>query len=174
MKNVGKIITIPRIIVALVILSLLLQIQKGKSHELPKYASPEFIAASILERVNEHRVSIKETPLSTEETLNTEAQQYCEMIAKGNLQAGLYSDSKFTLPIADEVVGWDTSRGMARNVMILTADKNSPALSVIRHWINQQSDIQNIENEKFIKTGVGVVRRGNTYYVCQIFSPGAR
>lgn len=172
MKKISTLITIPRIIVVLIILSLLLQIQKGKSHELPKYASAEFVAESILERVNEHRVSIKETPLTTEEALNTEAQRYCEMIAKGNLQAGLCSDATSPLPIAEEVVGWDTSRGMARNIMILSADKNSPALSVIRHWINQQSDIQNIENENFIKTGIGVVRRGNTYFVCQLFSSG--
>lgn len=170
MKTIRAVITLPRIIVALVIMCLLLQIQKGKSGELPKYASPDFVATSIIERVNEHRVSIKVKTLRLDETLNAEAQRYCEMVAKGNLQASLDGSEVLTSGIvSQDVAAWDKTKGVSRNVAAFACEDGSPALSAVRSWIGNAEQVNTIENDNFGSTGIGVVRRGNTYYVCQLF-----
>lgn len=171
MKTISKFITLPRVIIALVIVSLLLQIQKGKSGELPKYASPDFVATSIVERVNEHRLSIKAKALAINETLNAEAERYCQMVAKGNLQASVTGTTVVTDGIVSEdVAAWDKTKGVSRNVAAFTCEEGSPALNAVRSWIANQEQVGNIENDGFASTGIGVVRRGNTYYVCQIFA----
>ncbi len=170
MKAIRSIVTLPRIAVLVVILCLLFQIQKGKSVEMPKYATPDFVASSIFERVNEHRMSIKVQPLSLDESLNAEAQRYCETVAKGNLQASLASATAINCGFTqDDVTAYDRVKGVRRNVAMFTCEKGSPALNAVRQWIEHQEEVTNLENDGFVSTGVGVVRRGNTYYVCQIF-----
>lgn len=167
LHSVRRIITLPRLAVVFVLLCLLFQLQRGKSHEVPKYTAPAFMERSLLERINEHRASIKAKPLVVNHDLHNEAQRYCEMIAKGNLQASLnYSGSEGL----SEVAHWDAANGVQRNVAVLQCESTSPALDVLRSWINNPRDVSNIENEHFTTTGIGIARQGNTYVVCQIFA----
>jgi uncharacterized protein YkwD len=164
--KIARIITLPRLIMAIAVVCLLLQLQRGKSNELPKYSAPAFVKSSLIERVNEHRASLNVTPLADNGELNREAERYCEMIAKGNLQASLVrSDVNLS-----EVSDWDATKGVRRNVAVIESNSNSPALDVIRTWIANDNQANNIEDGKFNATGIGVVRRGNIYYVCEIFA----
>jgi uncharacterized protein YkwD len=162
----ARLITVPRLVIIAVIVCLLFQIQRSKSNELPKYSAPEFVGKSLLERVNAHRESIRVRGLSLDNELDSNAQRYCEMVAKGNLQASLSSNGAGLSGVA----AWDDVRGVRRNVAVFECNSNSPALDVIRQWIANNNDVNNLENAAFTATGIGVVRRGNTYYVCQIFA----
>jgi hypothetical protein len=164
-----SIVTLPRLAVLAVILCLLFQLYRGKSTELPKYTAPEYVETSLLERVNNHRVSIRLQPLQIDTQLDREAQRYCEMAAKGNLQA---SAGAFTVSNND-IAAWDNVKGIRRNVAVIEGDGKSPALSTIRKWIANESDVANLEHADLTTTGIGIVRRGNTYYICQIFASGA-
>lgn len=162
----AHIITLPRVVLAIALVCLLLQLQRGKSSELPKYSAPAFVKSSLIERVNEHRASLNVSPLSESTELNREAERYCDMIAKGNLQASLVRGNVNLSEVAD----WDASKGVRRNVAIIETNSNSPALDVIRMWVANDHQANNIEDATFRATGIGVVRRGTTYYVCEIFS----
>jgi uncharacterized protein YkwD len=59
---------------------------------------------------------------------------------------------------------------MQRNVAIFTSASGSPALDAVRAWLGQNNEVANIENPDFAATGIGVVKQGDTYYVCQIFA----
>jgi hypothetical protein len=165
-SRLRAIFTLPRIAVLAVIICLLLQLQHGKSTELPKYAAPKFMKTSLIERINEHRVSLKLKALVTDSSLDREAQRYCEMVSKGSLQASLSLSSGGAL---NELTAWDSQRGVRRSVAVFDCDSNTPALEVVRTWIASATDVRNIESEQSTTTGIGIVRRGNTYVVCQMF-----
>ena len=165
-----KIVTLPRIIIAVVIVCLLLQIQKSKSVELPKYTTPKYVGESIVERVNNHRASLHLKELSNNDSLSLTARRYAEMMAKGHLQANLANVNLAGFTSKNDVDAYDNTQGMQRNVAAFTSESASPALDAVRSWLEQNNDVANIENPDFAATGIGVVKEGNTYYVCQIFA----
>ncbi|MCS6807286.1 MAG: hypothetical protein RML40_00485 [Bacteroidota bacterium] len=160
-----QIITLPRVIVGIVILCLVFQIQRSKSVELPKYTLPEYVKQSILERVNNHRASVRVRELILNDSLSAEAYRYCEMIAKGNLQANLSA----TLSTED-VDAWDKKRGITRNVVVFEPASTSPAFDAMRMWLKHNDAANNLESASASLTGIGVVKRGNVYVICQIFA----
>jgi uncharacterized protein YkwD len=163
-----SVLTLPRIVVLIAIVCLLFQIQRGKSNEAPKYTAPKFMKTSLLERINEHRVSLKLKPLALDSSLNKEAQRYCEMAAKGNLQASLESSLASGVHLAN-VADWDNARGLHRSMATFESNSASPALDVVRTWIGNANDVSNLEDAGAATTGIGIVRKGDTYYVCQMF-----
>jgi hypothetical protein len=165
------IITLPRIIIGIVIICLALQIQKSKSVELPKYTLPEYVKQSVLERVNSHRSSIHAQELALNDSLSTEARRYCEMIAKGNLQANLASVNLTLTSNNRDIEARDSQKGLLRNVAIFESTSGSPALDAMRTWLDKNDEANNLENGEVAVTGIGVVKKGNIYYICQIFAP---
>ena len=172
--KIRRIITLPRLLVCLVILCLVLQIQKSKSVELPKYSLPEYVKQSVLERVNHHRSSLHVEELALNDSLSTEAHKYCEMIAKGNLQANLASANLSADLNARDVEAWDNKKGVVRNVAIFESKSGSPALDAVRRWLANNEEANNLERADIAATGIGVVKQGETYYICQIFAPQSR
>mgnify|MGYP002783577398 CR=1 FL=1 len=168
--NKKSIITLPRVIIGIVILCLVFQIQKSKSVELPKYTMPEYVKQSVLERVNSHRASIHAQELILNDSLSTEARRYCEMIAKGNLQANVASVNLNTTVNSNDVEAWDNKKGIVRNVAIFESTSGSPALDAMRTWLDKNDAANNLENANASVTGIGVVKHGNTYVICQIFA----
>lgn len=166
-----SVITLPRIIIGIVIICLAFQIQKSKSVELPKYTLPEYVKQSVLERVNNHRLSLHAQELTLNDSLSTEARRYCEMIAKGNLQANLASVNLTMTLNKRDVEAWDGKKGMLRNIAIFESTSGSPALDAMRTWLDKNEEANNLENGAVAITGIGVVKKGNTYYICQIFAP---
>jgi uncharacterized protein YkwD len=173
-----KIITLPRIIIGLVIVCLLFQIQKSKSIELPKYSTPKYVGESIIERVNNHRASLHLAELSNNDSLSTAARRYTEMMAKGHLQANLASvnlagfvnNNDVKNEVKNEVDAYDNAQGMQRNTAVFESTSGSPSLDAVRTWLEQNNEVANIENPAFASTGISVVKKGDTYYVCQIFA----
>jgi uncharacterized protein YkwD len=165
-----KFITLPRIVIAVVIICLVFQIQKSKSVELPKYTLPAYVGQSVVERVNNHRMSIHAPELTLNDSLSAEARRTCERMAKGNLQATLANVSLNTVSNKQDVDAWDNQHGMQRSVAVFECGSSSPSLDAIRTWLENTTDVSNIENTAFHSTGIGVVRQGNMYYVCQIFA----
>jgi uncharacterized protein YkwD len=169
-----KIITLPRIIIGLVIVCLLFQIQKSKSIELPKYSTPKYVGESIIERVNNHRASLHLAELSNNDSLSTAARRYTEMMAKGHLQANLASVNLAGFvnknDVKNEVDAYDNAQGMQRNTAVFESTSVSPSLDAVRTWLEQNNEVANIENPAFASTGISVVKKGDTYYVCQIFA----
>jgi uncharacterized protein YkwD len=172
--TMNKLITLPRILIVVVIVCLVFQIQKSKSVELPKYTLPAYVGQSIFERVNNHRASIHVPELTLNDSLSAEAERTCERIAKGNLQANLASVSigvGFNArDNARDVDAWDSQHGMQRSVAVFESGSGSPSLDAVRTWLEDSSDVNTLENMAFRSTGVGVVKHGHTYYVCQIFA----
>lgn len=168
--NKKSIITLPRVIIGIVILCLVFQIQKSKSVELPKYTMPEYVKQSVLERVNSHRASLHAQELTLNDSLSTEARRYCEMIAKGNLQANIASVNLNMAANSNDVEAWDNKKGIVRNVAIFESTSGSPALDAMRTWLDKNDAANNLENANAALTGIGVVKRGNTYVICQIFA----
>jgi uncharacterized protein YkwD len=165
-----KIITLPRIIIGLVIICLLFQIQKSKSVESPKYSTPKYVGESILERVNNHRASLHLAELSTNDSLSNAARRYTEMMAKGHLQANLVSVNLAGFVNKNDVDAYDNAQGMQRNIAVFESTSGSPALDAVRTWLEQNNEVTNIENPEFARTGISVMKNGDTYYVCQIFA----
>jgi uncharacterized protein YkwD len=165
-----KIITLPRIIIGLVIVCLLFQIQKSKSIELPKYSTPKYVGESIIERVNNHRASLHLAELSSNDSLSTAARRYTEMMAKGHLQANLASVTLAGFVNKNDVDAYDNAQGMQRNIAVFESTSGSPSLDAVRTWLEQNNEVANIENPEFAATGISVVKKGDTYYVCQIFA----
>lgn len=165
-----KIVTLPRIIIAVVIVCLLLQIQKSKSVELPKYTTPKYVGESIVERVNNHRASLHLKELSSNDSLSSTARRYAEMMAKGHLQANLASVNLAGFTSKNDVDAYDNIQGMQRNIAVFQSASGSPSLDALRMWLEQNNDVTNIENTEFTTTGIGVVKQGDTYYVCQMFA----
>lgn len=170
-KTTSSIITLPRIIIGIVIICLVLQIQKSKSVELPKYTLPEHVKESVLERVNNHRSSVRAQELTLNDSLSAEARRYCEMIAKGNLQANLASVNLNMALNKRDVEAWDNQKGVLRNVAVFESTSGSPALDAMRTWLEHNDEANNLENGEVTTTGIGVVKKGNTYYICQLFAP---
>jgi uncharacterized protein YkwD len=172
--RVRKIITLPRIVIGLVIVCLLFQIQKSKSIELPKYSTPKYVGESIIERVNNHRTSLHLAELSNNDSLSSTARRYSEMMAKGHLQANLAIPDFTRLAtkhdVKNDVDAYDNVHGMQRNIAVFESTSSSPALDAVRAWLEKNNEVANIENPAFAATGIGVVKKGDTYYVCQIFA----
>lgn len=166
----NRIVTLPRVVIAVVIVCLLLQIQKSKSVELPKYTTPKYVGESIVERVNNHRASLHLKELSGNDSLSNTARRYAEMMAKGHLQANLASVNLAGFASKNDVDAYDNVQGMQRNIAKFESTSGSPALDAVRAWLQQNGDVTNIENPEFTATGIGVVKQGGTYYVCQIFA----
>jgi uncharacterized protein YkwD len=166
-----RVVTLPRLLVFLVVLCLVLQIQKSKSVELPKYSLPEYVKQSVVERVNHHRSSLQVEELTLDDSLSTEAGKYCEMIAKGNLQANLAAVNLSSALNARDVEAWDGAKGVVRNIAVFESKSGSPALDAVRRWLANNEEANNLERADLAKTGVGVVKQGDTYYICQIFAP---
>jgi uncharacterized protein YkwD len=170
-SRLRAIFTLPRLAIVAIIICLLFQLQRGKATEAPKYAAPKFMKTSLIERINQHRTSLKLAALTLDSNLDREAQRYCEMVAKGNLQASLNLSSGAAL---SEVAHWDAARGVRRSIAVFDCNSATPALEVVRAWIANANDVANLESNEATLTGIGIVRRGNTYVVCEIFgSPQA-
>ncbi len=165
-----KLVTLPRIIIAVVIVCLIFQIQKSKSIELPKYTMPKYVGESILERVNNHRASLHLGELQTTDSLSNAARRYAEMMAKGHLQANLASVNLAGFTSKNDVDAYDNTQGMQRNIAVVTSTSGSPSLDAVRVWLETNNDVANLENPQYAATGIGVVKSGDTYYVCQIFA----
>jgi uncharacterized protein YkwD len=59
---------------------------------------------------------------------------------------------------------------MQRNTAVFESTSGSPSLDAVRTWLEQNNEVANIENPAFASTGISVVKKGDTYYVCQIFA----
>lgn len=114
--------------------------------------------------INQHRQSLGLQPLLWNESVAFIARRHSQEMASGKVSFGhegldaRFAELEQVLPLSR----------MGENVAMNTYD--DPVATAVAGWLQSQGHRENIENENYTETGIGIVKGpGDAYYFTQIF-----
>lgn len=124
------------------------------------------IEAAVRQEINQQRTKYGLQPLENNEKLAQVARRYSRQMAEKNFFSHTGADgSTLTQRIrAGRISYWVVGENLFKSTNV-----RQPVPIAVKGWMKSPGHRENILRPVFRKTGVGVWKTGNTYYITQLF-----
>lgn len=147
------------------------QINIGSSSQPPPRATIQSPAtaqmeAQVYQRINDIRQKQGLSPLRNNEKLAGVARSYSQQMAEKNFFSHTSPDGSTMVKRVESARIFYLMLG--ENLFMCT-NVPQPAPSAVQGWMNSPGHRKNILRPEYRETGIGVWRKGNSYYMTQLF-----
>lgn len=124
------------------------------------------IEGSIFQKINQQRRSKGLQPLKTNKTLTQVARSHSKEMAKHGFydHRGKQGDTP-----RQRVEASGVQAGLVGENLVKFSQRPNPAVVAVQSWMRSSAHRRNILLPNATETGIGIWKRGETYYMTQIF-----